>query len=310
MPSWREPVLRRTYEGLIRAALPNAQIHKIRLNTEGYLNVVFDVDGGLIFRFPRSAGAAKQVEMEVRLLPTLARRLRIPVPEPLVVGSLPGRNGWPFMGYRKLRGEGLPWGELGAHRRETLVRELAPVLRDLARFPWREARRLGVPGGDAGAWRQEMTEFYRRVRRNAFPLIPEQPRAETDREFRAFLEDKQNFRFRPALVHGEIHSDHVLWDRGRVTGLIDWGFASVGDPARELAPWVAHFGTLSMPRFMKGRAGPPDRTFLQRVEFYRFLIPLRRILHSATSGDLAAAREGVTWLRRALRLPPTQGWSR
>jgi aminoglycoside phosphotransferase (APT) family kinase protein len=32
------------------------------------------------------------------------------------------------------------------------------------------------------------------------------------------------------LLHGDFHPRHVYADRGRITGIIDWGDASSGDP--------------------------------------------------------------------------------
>jgi aminoglycoside phosphotransferase (APT) family kinase protein len=179
-----------------------------------------------------------------------------------------------------------------------------------AASPCRRDCDSAVPGGDTAAWHREMRELYRSVRRFAFPPTPERPRAEIDRAFRGFLENPQNFRFAPTLPHGETHSSHALWNHGDLSGLIDWGFASVGDPAREFARRATHSGTRSLSRLTRGRASRRDRTVLRRVEFYRYRIPLWRIRNSAQIGDLAGFRHGLGGLRRALRLPPTEAWSR
>lgn len=309
MPAWEEPSLRRAYEKLIRSSLPGRDPRRITLNTQGYLNVVFDVDGRHIFRFPRTERGAKLLEMELRLLPELVRRLPLRVPDPVVVGSVSGR-GWPFMAYERIPGRQLQWGRLTPIRLRTLERELTPTLEALARFPVATARRLGVPGGDPKAFHAEMTDLYRSLKKYGYPVIPERLRAELDERVRAYLDEPANFRFRPALLHGEIHSSHVLWTGEHLSGLIDWGFASLGDPAREFAPWVAHFGTRAVPRMMEGRVGPRDRTFLDRVAFYRFLLPIWQIRNRAWAGNMNEAKEAVRWLKRALRLPPSVGWSR
>lgn len=309
MPPWRESWRRAGYERIIRDSLPGREVRKIQLNTQGYLNVVFEVDDRWIFRFPRSLRAARLLQMEIRLLPELAPRLRVAVPQPFVLGSLPGRRRWPFMGYEKIPGEGRSWAALSPRERSVLQRELRPVFRDLAAFPWRRALRLGVPGGDGEAERREMRRFHASLGRWAYPRLPEALRGEVERRFRDHLEDPANFRFRPCLLHVEVHSSHVLWHRGHVRGLIDWGFAAVGDPAREFIPWTAHFGTTAVPRLAEGRVGPRDATFFSRLELYRLFVPLWRVRNASFAGDAAGVRQGVSWLRRALRTPPTEGWS-
>ncbi|GGS12327.1 hypothetical protein GCM10008960_42480 [Deinococcus sedimenti] len=38
-----------------------------------------------------------------------------------------------------------------------------------------------------------------------------------------------------ALIHGDLFLDNVMTADGRVTGLIDWAFADVGDPRYDVA---------------------------------------------------------------------------
>lgn len=310
MLTWDEPQLRRRYEQLIRKSIPNRDVRRISLNTQGALNVVFEVDRRFIFRFPRNERAAKLLEMETRLLPRLARRLSIRIPEPFLTGTVPQTPGWTFMAYERIPGRQLHWARLTSSDRRTLAQDLKRPLRELAEFSTREARRLGVPGGGPQSFRQEMVQLHESIQKYGYQVIPEQLRSQLDAKIRGYLEDPDNFRFRPVLLHNEIHSSHVLWMGGHVAGLIDWGFASVGDPAREFAPWVAHFGTRAIPGVMSGRVGPKDETFLDRVAFYRLMIPIWQIRNRTWAGNLTGANQAVGWLRRALALPPTRGWSR
>jgi aminoglycoside 2''-phosphotransferase len=298
------------FESLIRLSLPDHRPRRITWIPQGSYNWTFDVDHRFIFRFPRSASAAELLAAECRFLPRLAPQLPLAVPDPIVIGALPGREPWPFMGYVRIPGRQLDWSLLGRDRFRTLVRDLAPLFEALADFPRSEATSAGILDGGRDGGRRYVEALYREVRERAGPLIPERLRAPLERAVRGYLDDPRNLRYRPTLVHGEIHSSHVLWGRDRVQGLIDWGFTSIGDPALEFGPWAAHFGTRGVHRLMAGRVGPGDSTFLDRVKFYRLIVPLRRIRNRARDGDLEGAREAVGWLRRALTLPPTQGWSR
>ncbi len=41
----------------------------------------------------------------------------------------------------------------------------------------------------------------------------------------------------PTLVHGDFRAGNLLFDDGRISGVLDWEFAHVGDPARDVA-WL------------------------------------------------------------------------
>jgi aminoglycoside phosphotransferase (APT) family kinase protein len=50
---------------------------------------------------------------------------------------------------------------------------------------------------------------------------------------------------RPTLVHGDFRAGNLLFDGGRITGLLDWEFAHIGDPARDLAWLMARSNRVS-----------------------------------------------------------------
>jgi aminoglycoside 2''-phosphotransferase len=137
--------------------------------------------------------------------------------------------------------------------------------------------------------------------------MPPHLREPVDRLFRQYLADERNFRWHPMLLHREVHGGHVLTARGLVTGVIDWGFACVGDPARELAYWAAHFGSEDLERLSRGRVREDDETFFERVRTYRSLIPVYHILGGQAIGDRAMVRSGLLDLRRAVLSPADRG---
>lgn len=105
------------------------------------MNIVFDVDGRFIFRFPRSERGAKLLAMDCGLLSCLSQELPILLSDPFVVGSLPGPREWPFKGYTRIPGRQLQWASLTTARRRTLARDLAKPLERLAALPSATAKR-------------------------------------------------------------------------------------------------------------------------------------------------------------------------
>ena len=45
----------------------------------------------------------------------------------------------------------------------------------------------------------------------------------------------------PATVHGDWGTEHLLVDRGRITGIIDWDEATVSSPMADLANWDSYY---------------------------------------------------------------------
>ncbi|MDO1450237.1 macrolide 2'-phosphotransferase [Rhodocytophaga aerolata] len=56
-----------------------------------------------------------------------------------------------------------------------------------------------------------------------------------------------------SLVHGDLHAGHILVDtQSRVSGLIDWTEAEVGDPAIDFVPYLATFGQQALSTLLTG----------------------------------------------------------
>ncbi|WP_250292115.1 phosphotransferase family protein [Frankia sp. CiP1_Cm_nod1] len=54
-----------------------------------------------------------------------------------------------------------------------------------------------------------------------------------------WLDDNATPPARPALVHGDFRPGNVLYEGGRIVGLLDWEMAHVGDPVEDIA-WAYH----------------------------------------------------------------------
>ena len=48
---------------------------------------------------------------------------------------------------------------------------------------------------------------------------------------------------RLTFIHGDLGAEHVFADSGRITGVIDWGDAAIGDPAIDHGRLMRDFGT-------------------------------------------------------------------
>ncbi len=58
------------------------------------------------------------------------------------------------------------------------------------------------------------------------------------------LGDRRNFDYEPQLVHGDLAPYHILADKpaARLSGVIDFGVAGLGDPATDLGCLLQAYG--------------------------------------------------------------------
>lgn len=107
------------------------------------------------------------------------------------------------------------------------------VLADIHGVDWRGAslQFLGAPGpgtGFAAARVDALAEYLRRVRGEPEPIL-----VDGLGWLRAHMPDAA----RISLLHGDYRTGNMLFDGARITAVIDWEFAALGDPLCDLG-WV------------------------------------------------------------------------
>ena len=186
-------------------------------------NHVFLVDDVWVFRFPRHADAAAQLDRELQLLPRIAGHLPVATPSAAWRGRASSEFPWTFVGYRFLP----------AHAQLPTAATAESVGRFL-----RALHTIDVAVIDAdSAGTIDVAARHRRALDELAGLDSARfPRSD---EVRALLNALATpaAAGRPlAIVHADLSARHVLLDAaGNLTGVIDWGGLHVGDVARDLS---------------------------------------------------------------------------
>lgn len=255
----------------IARQFPDIDICGLRVLGEGWDNTVFVTAEGVVFRFPRRAAAVPFLEAEARVLPALAPRLPLEVPDPHWHGTPDADSGWPFLGHRLLAGT--PAADVGVS--DAARRATAPVLGGfLAALHAIDPLPAGLPGD----------VLDRRDLAGRLPLLVERLEALRRRglvaEARPWLAPFDDLADPPPLsravpVHGDLYARHLLVDgAGRLTGVIDWGDVHAGDPALDLMVIYSFLPAAARPSFFAAYGRPGD-------EMLR-LARLRAIFHSVS----------------------------
>lgn len=207
------------------ADLADEPIHPV---AEGWDNAVFRVGQHLAVRLPRRQSATAFLLKEQTWLPELAPHLPVRVPTPVRVGQ---------------PGEGYPW-------RWSVV-------------PWLEGTPADLCAADAdqGA---TLAAFFDALHRPAPENAPFNDWRGVPLSDRRAVIDARLHQLGPEMaatmvcvekiwldaldapidvtrswLHGDLHSQNVLVEDGRITGIIDWGDLCQGDRATDLAAtWI------------------------------------------------------------------------
>jgi aminoglycoside phosphotransferase (APT) family kinase protein len=95
------------------------------------------------------------------------------------------------------------------------------------------------------------------------------------------------------VVHGDLSAEHVLVHRGRVLGVIDWGDARAGDPAKDLV-WPLLRAGPDTAREVASAYGVTDE-LAARARAWLDVGPCYAVTHGDDVGDRALVDEALTW---------------
>lgn len=170
------------------------------------------IDGPWIHRSPRRPEVRPRLLAEATLLPWLAPQLPLPVPTPELTDD----------GVRHLLLPGTPLEDGGT----ATGRELGAFLKALHAVDPVEAVAHGALDAETAtaAKTAELAEFRTQI----VPLLPTDVQAAANE----LLDRVANVR--TSLIHCDLGPDHILMTDGRITGIIDWTDAIIGDPALDL----------------------------------------------------------------------------
>ncbi|MEJ8311473.1 aminoglycoside phosphotransferase family protein [Agrobacterium larrymoorei] len=194
----------------------------------GWDNRSFRLGETMLVRLPSAAGYVAQVEKEHRWLPCLAKRLPLPIPEPLVKGKPSQDYPWPWSIYRWLDGDPLAL-QLPETNLKLLAQNVAAFLQALHAI---DASK-GPPAGAHNFHRGGSLLVYDAEARAAIESVSD----EVDAELARTIWDvalASRWRGEPVWVHGDIAEGNLLMQGGRLCAVIDFGSSGVGDPASDL----------------------------------------------------------------------------
>lgn len=196
----------------------------------------FRLGDEFVVRIPSAIGYVPQVAKEQAWLPRLAEALPLRVPTIVATGAPTARFPHPWSVYDWIAGDTLA---------RTPVDDEVAFARDLARFlvALRRVDTAGAPSpGLHSGWRGSAVDHWNDEVEALLPRIGDRRRRE---RAAALWRDALAHPFldAPVWVHGDVSTTNLLVRDGRLTAVIDFGCAAVGDPACDtVMAWTSFSG--------------------------------------------------------------------
>jgi len=253
---------------ILRRQFPALNIREVGFLNEGWDSLAFVADERWVFLFPKRREREQFLLASMRLLDGLHGRVPLPVPRPRHWGS-PGESfPFHFVGYGLLPGSPADAVEMPRRRRGRNALQLGEFLAALHRFPVDRAVALGIPGDPP---RDHAEVLLDEVRDLADRLAGRLPVDLKDR-CAPFLDGTID---RPppcsgpyCVTHGDLQAEHILLNaEGEVRGVIDFGDASIAEPARDYVGLCAWQGWEFARAALEASGSVVDETTERRILF-------------------------------------------
>lgn len=267
------------YLDTLQSILPDLEVASLELNREGMVNDVLIVNGELALRFPKSDKARDALEREARILDIVCDRVALPVPRldhhSEKVASYPLIPGVPLTRDRI--------HSLDSADRYAVLGQLGGFLRDLHAID--PVAATDLPASDAVRTRDDWLSFLARVEEVLFPLLFRYQRDWVTSHFAPVVSGELQLDYEPVLVHGDLAPYHILFDpaASRISGVIDFGTAGLGDPAIDVACLIYQYGESTVRKL--ARHYPSLGACIDRARFWAGTLELQWALAGLVNDD-------------------------
>jgi aminoglycoside 2''-phosphotransferase len=267
-------------------------VHSAYFLGEGWNARAYLVNNELIFRFPKRAEHWEELKREIAFLAFAADHLPLAVPRYVQVAptSLAATHGYAV--YRYLRGHALSVNVLTQEQLAAAADALAAFLRALHSLQPSPAVSALLPQEDERTVAEDC--FAQAESEIAPKLSPTEAKA-LRAQFASYLDTPANFLFRPAVLHADLSSDHILAENGSVVAVIDFGDINWGDPDYDFTYLLISFGQEFVEEVARRYGHPNLEQLMMKLRYFAMVDQIGTILYGA--GRALAGQEAAAWRR-------------
>lgn len=265
----------RTHEAKIkiRSTFPDLDIKTIRFLAEGVDNEVYEVNGGLVFRFPKTRENKRELAHEAHALALLDRKVFPEIPAVLYWDETAT-----IMGQKMAKGVSADHLKLTDEGIKSIGSQLGLFLRRLHSVPLEGVQSSGVEPFRESP--QKIKALYRKRLVEVQEEVPDELRGQLE----TLLEKEVSEPKRLVLGHNDLRSDHIFLEDGNVTGIIDWGGIGISDPAFDFGRIYKSFGEPGLDAALESY-GEDDDELRERSIYYGVISSISSVVRAKRAGD-------------------------
>lgn len=264
----------------VQSIMPELEIQHFEINQEGLINDVAIVNQELVFRFAKTEKYAKILNDEMKILDIIRPRIELEVPTPIYRSQ--DSVVYPFLAGQSLLRETLL--RLPGDVQTRTAEQLGKFLHDLhtseiSGLDWK------IPSTLAPVTQEKWLNIRQRVKEKIYPLLLKHQVQWAENLFDGVLSNPESFNYRQGLIHGDLAPYHILFDaeKNKITGVIDFGVAGIGDPASDIGSLVSSYGESFVSK-MKSTYPNLDE-YLPKARFYAQSIEIQWALLGLETGE-------------------------
>jgi aminoglycoside phosphotransferase (APT) family kinase protein len=280
---------------LITEQFPDFDAGSLEPIGEGWDYTIWATADRVAFRFPRRVSVLAGMQREMNVLPWLAQRLPIAVPDARYQGAPGEQFSWPFFGSKLISGQELTHAEIPANERVGLARDLGAFLRTLHTLsPPCELLSVIDPNG-----RADMSLRVPRTRDMIGRISTHWPAAQNAEPILAAAE-RLPPEPRTVLSHGDLHLRQILvTDTARLSGVVDWVDVCLAPASLDLSLLWSLFDAQGRESFL-AVYGPVDASTLLKARVLAMCLSAMLAAYALDQGNARLLRETLEELDRAL----------
>jgi len=272
---------------------------------EGWNNRIYQIGSEYMLKTPLNHNKEKQLDMEVQISRFLQGRISVPIPSFVHYGRMEDGNFAAL--YRKLNGVNITNKEygiqedrirpdfLGKEKKLEFFRDVTRISMEIMSISVKQIPKVQRKAGTALI--RHYTNMLLLAREKIFNLIDRNTEIRIEEYFKSVLKPEV-FNFRPCFIHGDLGGWNILYDikTMKLSGLLDWGNASISDPALDYSELVYDYGDEFSTVFLgvTNQSGiKHDYGFLKRSAFYVRISGIIDALYGIENDNPSYIKQGL-----------------
>jgi len=264
----------------IHEVMPDLVIHSLRHHSEGLVNDVVIVNDAWVVRFTTTEWGQELMQQEHRLIELIQPHLSLTIPS----SQLVKKNVLIYPYFHGVNFSRQIWTDSEVNHQQLLANQLGEFLRELHNIPYQKAN-WEIPHTLAPVTRDTWLDIYDHVVQKVKAMLLPHQIDWMEALFDHALGTPGFFDYDPVVVHGDLVPYHIVYLPAdiRITAVLDFGSAGIGDPATDLASLIYNYGERLVSKMADQY--PAYETIIERARFYAQALDLQWVLLGIESGE-------------------------